>query len=164
MKKFVKYLFLVILLLFIIVQLIPRPVKNEATFSLNDISRVHHVPDDIQKIFKISCYDCHSNTTHYPWYNYIQPVALWLGNHVKDGKKELNFSEYATYTARKKFRKMEEINEQVKEDQMPLSSYTIIHRDAILNNEKKKKIENWALSIMDSIRSNYPPDSLIKKQ
>lgn len=164
MKRFLKYFLAIVMILFIAIQIYPRPGKNIGGFSSNDITRVHHVPADVKGILHTSCYDCHSNNTHYPWYNYLQPVALWLGSHVKDAKKELNFSEYATYSIQKKFRKMKEIHEQVKEGQMPLSSYTIIHRYAKLSNEKKKIIEDWALAIRDSISSNYPPDSLVRKK
>ena len=33
---------------------------------------------------------------------------------------------------------MEELKEQIDEDEMPLSSYTLIHRDAILSEADKK--------------------------
>src|SRR6187431_944119 len=152
MKKFLKYFFLILLFLFIAAQFFPRPAKNKGT-STNSISSVHYVPNEVKAILETSCYDCHSNNTSYPWYNNLQPVASWMGNHIKDGKKELNFSEYGSYSIRKRFKKMEEIRDQVKEEEMPLKSYTLIHRDAILDSEKKKIIENWALAIHDSIRT-----------
>ena len=39
----------------------------------------------------------------------------WLDNHVKDGKKELNFDEYSNRRPRFQYHKMEEIIELVKE-------------------------------------------------
>ena len=163
MRKIIKYFVLILLFLFIAIQFYPRPSKNKGN-STNDISAVHTVPPEVMQILKTSCYDCHSNNTYYPWYNHLQPVSSWMGNHINDGKRELNFSEYATYSIRKKYKKMEEIHEQVKEEQMPLSSYTFIHRDAILSNTGKKILENWALRIHDSIRSAYPADSLVRKK
>ena len=162
MKKILKYLLLIIGLLLIVIQFYPRPLKNKGS-SVNDIATVHVVPPHVKQLLEVSCYDCHSNNSKYPWYNTIQPVASWMGNHIKDGKRELNFSEYATYSIRKRYRKMEEIRELVRDGEMPLRSYTIIHRDAILNKEGKKKLENWAMALHDSIRLNYPPDSLLRK-
>ena len=48
--------------------------------------------EEVLKVLKESCFDCHSNKTNYPWYNNITPVNFWLAAHVKDGKKHLNFS------------------------------------------------------------------------
>ncbi len=142
MKRFFKIFFLTIFIALLLLQLYPKPKQNvSATIGSNDISQVHQVPADVQKILTASCYDCHSNNTTYPWYASVQPVAMWLGDHIVEGKKELNFSEFGTYALRRQYRKLEEINSQVKDDEMPLSSYTVIHRDARLD-EPEIKINN----------------------
>jgi len=132
--------------------------------SANDIAYSHNVPDSVEQILKTSCYDCHSNHTFYPWYAKIQPVSLWLADHIKEGKAELNFSEFGSYSLRRQFHKLEEINEQVKNNEMPLTSYTIIHRDAKLTPEQKLLIANWAVALQDSFKTNYPADSLKRKR
>lgn len=165
MKRIIRILFYCIIALLVLVQFYPKPKKNIAdNISASDIRFVHHVPDDVLQVLKSSCYDCHSNSTVYPWYASIQPVALWLDDHIQEGKRELNFSAFGEYSIRKKYKKLEEINEQVKEDEMPLSSYTLIHRDASLNKEKKLIIANWVTSLRDSFKANYPPDSLARKK
>ena len=103
----------------------------------SDISKVYVVPDSVTQILKTSCYDCHSNNTVYPWYSKIQPVAWWLNDHIEEGKREINFSEFATYRIGRQYKKMDEIIKQVKEDEMPLSSYTLIHKNAILTQKSK---------------------------
>ncbi len=60
-------------------------------------------------------------------------------------------------------RKLEEINDLVKENAMPLASYTWIHNDAVLSSQQKLAIAAWSNSIRDSIKANYPPDSLLRK-
>ena len=57
---------------------------------------------------------------------------------------------------------MEEIVEQVKEGEMPLDSYTWIHKDAILTDDEKAKLTDWAQSIMDEMKQTLPADSLIR--
>jgi hypothetical protein len=104
--------------------------------------------------------DCHSNNTRYPWYYNIQPVAWWLDNHVKDGKKELNFDEYTNKRPRFQYRRMEQTIDLVKKEEMPLDSYTWTHKDAILSQEEKTKLINWAQAIMDTLKTQYPIDSL----
>ncbi len=94
MKKFFKRLFLVLLFALIVIQFF-RPAKNKSEgMSKNDITTLYAVPENVQSILKTSCYDCHSNNTVYPWYSQVQPVAWWLDGHIKDGKKDLNFSEH----------------------------------------------------------------------
>jgi mono/diheme cytochrome c family protein len=165
-KKILKRTLLVLLLAFVVIQFF-RPVKNTAggpeAFA-KDIATAHDVPADVQLIFQKACYDCHSNNTAYPWYSYIQPVAWWLNDHVKEGKKELNFSEFAGYSIRRKYKKLEEINKEVKEGEMPLESYTLIHTDAKLSDAERLAIANWVTSLRDSMKRVYPEDSLVRKK
>lgn len=164
LKKILKRTFQILLLAFIVIQFF-RPAKNIAEgISDKDISTIYKVPADVQSILKTSCNDCHSNNTVYPWYANIQPVAWWLDDHVKEGKSELNFSEFAGYRIRRQYKKMQEINEMVKEGEMPLDSYLWVHRDAQLNEQQKLTLANWATAIRDSIKANYPADSLVKKK
>lgn len=144
-----------------------RPAKNTASGPeayAKDISKVHAVPADVQLILQKACNDCHSNNTNYPWYSNIQPVAWWLKDHIDEGKRELNFSEFAGYSLRRQYHKLEEVEEQVKEGEMPLSSYTIIHKDAKLTDTEKQALYNWVNAIRDSMRAVYPIDSLERKK
>ncbi len=164
MKKFFKTFFIVLLVVFIVIQFF-RPAKNSSNgISANDITIKYAVPADVQTIFKTSCYDCHSNNTVYPWYNNIQPVAWWLADHIKDAKAELNFSEFASYRIGRQYRKLEEINKEVKEGEMPLESYTYLHGNAKLNQQQRLTIANWATALRDSMKAQYPEDSLKRPQ
>jgi len=163
MKKILKRILIVLLAVFVIIQFF-RPKKNISEgVSPHDISTRYPVPDSIQAILKVACNDCHSNNTRYPWYAEIQPVAWWLDNHIKDGKRGLNFSEFTSYRIKKQFHRLDDINELVKKNDMPLSSYTIIHKDAVLTDAQKRAIGNWTQVLKDTIRAHYPPDSLLSK-
>ena len=164
LKKIFKRTFQILLLAFIVIQFI-RPAKNRADgISNNDISKIYAVPADVQAILKTSCYDCHSNNTVYPWYAEIQPAAWWLADHIKEGKKELNFSEFASYRIGRQYRKFEEINKEVKENEMPLESYLWIHKNSKLSDEQKLTLANWVTAVRDTIKANYPADSLVRKK
>ena len=163
MKKVIKRILLVLLIIFVLIQFI-RPAKNKSEgISANDISTKYPVPDTVQSILKVACNDCHSNNTRYPWYAEIQPVAWWLNNHIVDGKRGLNFSEFTSYRIKKQFHRLDDINELVKKNEMPLSSYTLIHTDAKLTDQQKLILANWTEALKDTIRAHYPPDSLLKK-
>jgi hypothetical protein len=141
-----KYLLIGIVVLLLLIQLI-RPTLNTGTATgPNDIHAALTVPQDVAGILKKSCYDCHSNHTTYPWYDRIAPVSWWVANHVKEGKRELNFTEFATYSAKKRGKKLEEIGETVEEGEMPLKSYLIMHGDAKLTDAEKSTLVAWAKS------------------
>ena len=164
MRKIIKTALIILVIVFIAIQFI-RPEKNTGKeIAQNQIAAKHAVPENVQQILKISCYDCHSNTTRYPWYWNVQPAAWILSNHFNEGKRELNFSVFSTYPAYRRYRKFKEIGQQVKEGEMPLTSFTIIHRDAVLNPEQKLTLENWAAASMREMEKQYPPDSLKRPQ
>ncbi|MDB5198125.1 MAG: cytochrome [Chitinophagaceae bacterium] len=163
MKKIFKRILIVLLIVFIAIQFI-RPQKNiSAGISANDISTKYPVPDSVQAILKVACNDCHSNNTRYPWYAEIQPVTWWLNNHIIDGKRGLNFSDFTSYRVKKQLHRLDDINDLVKKNEMPLASYTWIHRDAILTNRQKLAIATWTEALKDSIKARYPVDSLLGK-
>ena len=140
-----------------------KNINLTTSATANDITKAVPVPDNIQTILKTSCYDCHSNNTICPWYAYIQPVAWWLNNHIEEGKKEINFNEFASYSLRRQYKKLGEIIGQLKEDEMPLDSYRLIHRNAVLSEPKKMSLLNWAQALKDTMQQKYPADSLKKK-
>jgi hypothetical protein len=159
-KKILKLSLYSIIALIVLIQFI-RPEKNNSGFSEYSISKDYPVNSEIASILKTACNDCHSNTTEYPWYSNIQPVAWWLNDHVEDGKKHLNFDDFLNYPAYRQFHKLEEIDEMITEDEMPLSSYTIIHRDANLDESQKKQLIQWTKALRDSMRYRYSPEELI---
>jgi len=101
-------------------------------------------PAQVKLILKESCYDCHSNHTEYPWYNNVAPVSYWLADHIKDGKKHLNFSDWANYDDKKKDHKLEEFIEMVEAGEMPLKEYTWTHETANLTEQQRNDLMSWA--------------------
>ncbi len=155
----IKKILIGICVVIIAIQFI-HPAKNVSGNKSNDISTKYPMPDSVSVIITKACADCHSNKTVYPWYANIQPIGLWLGHHVDEGKSEINFNEFASYRVGKQNHKLKEVIEQVQEGEMPLSSYTLIHKEAILTEAEKTTLINWCQKIMDTIQANYPADSL----
>jgi len=139
-----------------------QPTKNQGEkLGQNDIYQVAMTPTLVQTALETSCFDCHSNSTLYPWYTKIQPIGLWMQYHVNEGKEELNFSEFKTYTPKRQAHKLDEVVEMIEEDEMPLFSYTLIHKHAVLNSEQKVQILEWAKASAKEIRTkaNLPEPS-----
>jgi hypothetical protein len=158
-----KKLIIIIGSLFLILQLFPISKNQSKEFS-KDISTIEKITPDVKNILQSSCYDCHSNNSNYPIYASIQPIAWWLQHHIDEGKEELNFSEFAGYSPRRRFHKLEEIKEQIVENEMPLYSYTIVHTQAKLSEQQKSILINWVNSTMAKMKADYHPDSLKMKR
>ncbi len=141
--KLVKVIAWIALISFVIIQFFPVEYNEYDAVPQTDFMHVNKVPATIKKSLQVSCYDCHSNNTKYPWYNKIQPVAWYLENHVAEGKAELNFNEWGNYSERRKNSKLRSIIKQIESGEMPMDSYTLIHRDAILDSSARNDIINY---------------------
>ncbi len=149
--KIVKKIVLFLLVIFVIAQFF-GPEKNEGSLtSIEAFVAETNPPENVQKILKESCYDCHTNSTRYPWYFNITPVNYWIADHIEHGKGELNFSKWTDYSLKRKEHKMEEVWEEVKKKEMPVESYTWTHGDAKLSDEQITALVNWA----KQVQSNY---------
>jgi hypothetical protein len=143
MKRKILIGLFAIVILFIVIQFIPRDYNQGKQVPANNIVTVYSMPKDVQAIFKKDCYDCHSNNTNYPFYAHFHPMRLMMDRHVRTGKDELNFDEFGTYSARKKRSKLRAISTSLDEGTMPLPSYLLIHGDAKLTQRDTALVKNW---------------------
>ncbi len=143
-----------------------RPEKNNSNDLTYAVSTKYEVPEQLNQIFRVACNDCHSNKTEYPWYANVQPVAWWLNDHVLDGKRHLNFSEFTSLPLAIQNHKFEEVVEMVEKKEMPLPSYTNLglHSEANLSDAQRKIIMDWAKAQMAYLKDTYPADSLVMPQ
>lgn len=133
------------------IQFIPRNPNQSDIVPVTDFISTYNPPKEVAAILRASCYDCHSNNTQYPWYNKIQPAAMYLEDHIAHGKEEFNFSEFGDYSDRRKKSKLKSFIRQVEQNEMPLESYTLIHRDAKVSNSDKKLVLNYIQKLLDSL-------------
>lgn len=152
-------------LFFLVIQFI-QPTKNLSDDNTYHIKHKYNIPTEVAQLLKVACDDCHSNKTEYPWYAQVQPVAWWLNHHVTDGKKHLNFSNFTSRPIAVQNHKLEETIEMIEHNEMPLSSYTWLglHPQAKLSQAQRQTLISWAKAQMDTLKANYPPDSLVLKR
>ncbi|MBM9501852.1 heme-binding domain-containing protein [Leptospira sp. 201903071] len=132
-----KRILLVLITAVVLLQFLPLSVpsgKNE-----NEIQTV----DEVKKILKKSCYDCHSDLTVWPWYTKVFPINVYLYHHVEEGKAELNFSEWETLSKKEKAKKGDEILEALEEGEMPLGDYVLLHPNSKISKEELEILKNW---------------------
>ena len=81
----------------------------------------------------------------------MQPVTWFLEGHIKEGKAELNFNEWDSLSNRRKKSKLRSIIKQIESGEMPLDSYTLIHKDAKFSKEETNEIINFITQLKDSL-------------
>lgn len=148
-KLTIKKTALMVLILLIVIQLFTIDKTTKPIDVSKDILALTSANPEISGILKASCYDCHSNQPVYPWYTNIAPLSWWIKHHINEGSQHLNFSEWGAYSKKRKNHKLDECLEMLNENEMPLTSYTIIHKDAKLTNNQKNLLINWFSSLKE---------------
>jgi hypothetical protein len=146
-----KKILIATLIILVAIQFIRPARSNNNQASGTDISKVAVFPDSVRVIIQNACYDCHSNNTVYPWYSKIQPVGWLLAGHIKEGRDNLNFSEFGEYSQRKQFDKLDAISAVISDGIMPLPSYKMMHKNARLSPNEKTLLINWTKQASDSL-------------
>lgn len=140
------------------IQFLPNELPAVETTNPGDIVTGGIVSDDIAGIFKTSCYSCHSNETVYPWYSYVAPSSWLVAKDVREGREELNFSNWQDYDMMAKLGKLDDIANEVGEGTMPMGIYTLIHTYAKLDDFQRDQIVAWAEEAMDVVLEEEEED------
>jgi len=154
MKKAAKYTLIAFLALVIIVQFIPVVLPENTDDLSNDLIQTQNIPTEVADILQQSCYDCHSSNTVYPWYSHVAPVSWLVIRDVNNGREELNFSQWKSLSKRKQLKTLNNIAEEVESKEMPMPIYTLIHRDAILDESAINLVVNWATTTSEQMLNN----------
>ena len=150
MKKKIKYTLFVLVAIFLGMQLISVDRSNPPVTSDLD------APIEVKTILKRSCYNCHSNEVNWPWYSYIAPVSWLITHDVKEGREELNFSEWSKHSGNLEMK--EEIIEEIAEGEMPLPIYLITHPSASISEQELAALKQWAGLSASSYREHDDDD------
>lgn len=151
-----KIIYRAIILLVVAIQFI-RPARNNSEEVAGAaFTRQYAVPDSLNRVLTVSCFDCHSNHTRYPWYSNVQPFGWMLNRHIKRGQAELNFNQFGSCSIRRQISKLKAIASQVEDNEMPLPSYKWMHKNARLSESEKAMLITWARAKAESISSSNP--------
>jgi hypothetical protein len=141
--KITKWIVIIVACLFVLIQL-KRPTRtNPVSDNSQMIEARAQVPPPVKDILDRSCRDCHSNNTEWPWYTNVAPVSWFIVDHVNEGRKNLNMSEWGKLDRDRQDKKLRQICDEVDDNAMPLSSYTPMHPKAVLSEKDKKTLCDW---------------------
>ena len=153
MRRKLKWIAIAIVVIFIGLQFKTMQRTNPPVDPSQTIEGVTAVPPAVSAVFERSCNDCHSNKTNWRWYTYVAPVSWFTVGHVDEGRSELNFSEWGSYTTRKKGTRLNAICAETQRGDMPLTSYALVHREVKLTPEEVKAICEWTENAKKQLES-----------
>jgi hypothetical protein len=130
MVKWIRRIVVTGVVVFIAIQLVPygRDHKNPAV-----VADAPWPSDDVRRLARAACYDCHSNETHWPWYSNVAPMSWLVQRDVDDGRKALNFSVWPDDEA-------DDLHDPVEDGEMPPRNYLLLHPDAKLSSAEKARL------------------------
>jgi hypothetical protein len=107
---------------------------------------VHEVgaPADIATLLRGACYDCHSRQTQWPWYSRVAPVSWIVADHVREGRRKLDFTDWPATNLDAQDDMLREVAKEVGAGEMPLAGYDWVHPQAKLSPQQRAAIVAWA--------------------
>jgi len=133
MGRRLKQAAVLIVVVFAAAQLVRPERANPLTDASHTIQAHVGTPSGLVAILDRACRDCHSNGTTWPWYTRIAPVSWLMAYGVKEGRKAVNFSEWAAYPPEQQRRLLAEVCRDASTGRMPGGFWTLLHPEARLS-------------------------------
>ncbi len=100
--------------------------------------------EQLKPVFVRGCFDCHSDQTDYPWYHKLPIIRGWMDGHIKGARHHLDMSNGFPFSGEDSQAEMlENIKHEIKEGDMPLLSYRLMHWSAEPDKAEKDSIYAW---------------------
>ena len=144
---------LYVLVVFLVLIQFYRPDSNHSSYesAVNEFIQQNNVSSEVESVLKLLVLIVILIILAYPFYaQVVFPISFWINHHVEEGKEHLNFPDWNNYSIKKKLHKLDEIIEEIDEHEMPLGSYTLIHRNAKLKEESSKLLINWSKELQNA--------------
>lgn len=142
MKKILN-VFLLLIIGFIIIQFF-KPEEIQKGTPMKELSGV---PSNVNLILKTSCFDCHSSETNLKWFDEISPGSFLVSSHIREGRKVLDFSKWNDLEQSKRNAILYYSINKILSNEMPISSYTLLHPTAKLSKDQIQILKNYAIKL-----------------
>lgn len=132
MAKRLKKAAIVFVVVLVAAQFIRPDRTNPATDAIRTIAAQPGAPKELVAVLDRACSDCHSNATVWPSYTQIAPVSWLMAYAVKEGRKAVNFSEWAAYSPERQRQLLAQSCQDVTAGKMP-GAYTLLRSETKLS-------------------------------
>lgn len=126
----------------VVIQFIPISATNPSV-----TREVHWNSPETRALAQRSCFDCHSNLTTWPWYMRVAPASFLMADHVSEGRRDLDFSEWD----RPQRAGFEEVQEEITDGDMPIWNYVLLHPEAKLSDAERARL-------IEGLRATFAQD------
>lgn len=114
-------------------QLVRPSLANPATDASRTIEAQAAASGGLAAVLDRSCADCHSHKTAWPWYARVAPLSWLMAHGVKEGRRAVNFSEWAGYSRNQQRILLAESCQAASGGKMPGKPWTMLHPEARLS-------------------------------
>jgi hypothetical protein len=129
---------------FVVVVAAAQVVRPKHANPATDVSRTIQAhagtTSELVAVLERACSDCHSNGTMWPWYTQIAPMSWLMAYGVTEGRKAVNFSDWAAYQPERQRKLLIESCRDASEGKMPGRPYTLLHPEARLSTQDVETI------------------------
>src|SRR5580658_4633129 len=104
------------------------------------------------KLFEKACQNCHSQRTEWPLYSYLPVVSWALEKDVAEGRGHMDLSRWDQYSVDERRDLLARIGTEVRNHEMPLPRYLLLHPEARLSESEIEVIYEWTKSQRRAMR------------
>jgi Haem-binding domain len=119
MSKHLLRISAVVVAVFVAAQFVRPDRTNPPTDINRKIGARAGATSELVGVLDRSCGDCHSNSTVWPWYTNVAPFSWLMAYGVNEGRKAVNFSDWATYPPGQQRKLLIESCQDVRSGKMP---------------------------------------------
>lgn len=105
---------------------------------------VNEMYQPVKPILQKSCFDCHSQSTCYPWYYKLPLIKGMIDDDIRKARERLDMSHDFPFSGRvNSLKLLTEIREEVEHGEMPLLSYRLLHWGTLIEGERQDSLFAW---------------------
>jgi len=132
MSRRLKRASLAFVVVFAAAQLVRPGRANPATVASRTIQAQPGTTTELAAVLERGCRDCHSNGTVWRWYTQIAPMSWLMAYGVTEGRKAVNFSEWAAYAPQRQRTLLFQSCQDATSGKMP-GAYTLLRPETRLS-------------------------------
>jgi uncharacterized membrane protein len=131
-----------------------------AATSNQAILREAQIDPETLVIIQRACQNCHSQQTVWPWYSHLAPISWLLARDVQQARLHMNLSRWQDYSIDDQVRLLSAIGSAVRNREMPVQRYLLLHPEARLTDAERQQIYRWTRTERNRLRRRSTPFDL----
>jgi hypothetical protein len=144
----VRWIAVGIVAVLILIQIIQPSRTNPAVVPSRALEAHVPVPPEVLTVMKRSCYDCHSNSTVWPWYSHVAPVSWYVIRDVNVGRSHINLQNWEAQVNEQEGKEhLGLVCKLVREGKMPPADYRFMHKGTDISPEETNSICAWSQKV-----------------